>query len=96
MTTLQSPETPAKTETLVAICQQYAVAKLVRTTFDHQLVVSYRKDRPGPGIVKFLELQDVLAAALGSTVDLISAGAPCISWPEYQKAVKDGVVLYQL
>ncbi len=46
MTTLQAPETPAKTETLADLCEQYGVAKLVLTTFDHQPVVFYRDDRP--------------------------------------------------
>lgn len=96
MTTLQAPETPAKTETLADLCDQYGVAKLVLTTFDQQHVVFYRDDRPGPGIMQFLELQAALTAALSQPVELISAGAPCIRWPEYQKAIQDGVILYQL
>lgn len=96
MTTLHAPETPAKTATLANLCEQHGVAKLVLTTLDHQHVVSYRADRPGPGIMQFLELQAALTATRGQPVELISAGAPCIRWPEYQKAIKDGVTLYQL
>ena len=96
MTTLQTPEFPAKTETIAAICLQHHDAKLVATTFHNQHVVYYREDQPGPGIIKFFKLEADLTAALGQEVDLISAGATCISWPEYQKAIKDGNILYQI
>lgn len=96
MTTLQKPEAPAKTETLAAICARYDVAKLVQTTFDHEYIVYYRADRPYASMSRYIQLEWELAALTGQPADLIPAGAPCLNWPEYQKAVKDGTILYQL
>ena len=95
MTAIQEPKFQTERETIADICEQYDVAKLVKTTIPGEYVVYYRKDRPGPGIMKFFGLQDALAAALGQEVELISAGAPCIGWPRYQEAIKKGDVLYQ-
>ena len=95
MTAIEESEVQAERETIADICEQYDVAKLVATTFENQYVVYYRKDRPGPGIMKFFGFQADLAAALGQELELISAGAPCISWPRYQEAIKNGDVLYQ-
>lgn len=95
MTAIQDPKVQNERETIADICERYDVAKLVATTFANQYVVYYRKDRPGPGMSKYFELERAIADATGQPADLISAGAPCISWPKYQKAIKDGTVLYQ-
>lgn len=95
MTTIEEPEVQTERESIADICERYDVAKLVATTFENQYVVYYRKDRPGPGIMKFFGLQAELTDARGQEVELISSGAPCIGWPAYQKAINDGTVLYQ-
>ena len=95
MTAIQEPKVQTERETIADICEQYDVAKLVKTTIPGEYVVYYRKDRPGPGMSKYLELEQEIATATGQPADLISAGAPCISWPRYQEAIKNGDVLYQ-
>lgn len=96
MTTTQTPEISIPAKTLAEVCEQYNVAKLIKTTIPGQYVVFYREDHPGPGMSKYIRLEQSIAAATGEPADLIASGAPCISWPKYQKAVKNGDILYQL
>jgi predicted nucleotidyltransferase len=42
---------------------------------DVDLLVSYRSDRPGPGLTEYFTLRDALAELLGRPVDLVMAGA---------------------
>lgn len=95
MTTIQTLETPSATNAIAEICEQYDVDKLIKTTIPGDYVVFYRKDRPGPGMSKYLQLERSIAEATGQPADLIASGAPCISWPKYQKAINNGIILYQ-
>ena len=47
MIAVQTPEVPTTTDTFAQICEQYDVAKLVKTTIPGNYVVYYRQDRPG-------------------------------------------------
>lgn len=96
MTTIQKPEARTEPETLADICEEYGVAKLVKTAIPDDYVVYYREGGPGPGMSKYIQLEGKISAMVGRQIRLIADGAPCISWPRYQEAVKDGDVLYQV
>lgn len=95
MTTIQLPESRAQADVLAKICESYAVAKLVQTTFDHTYVVYYRKDHPYAPMSQFFGLEAAIGSATSQPAHLISAGAPCVGWPNYQKAIANGTILYQ-
>ena len=95
MTTIQLPESRAPAESLAKICELYDVAKLVLTTFDHTYVVYYREDRPYASMSRFFGLEAAIGRATCQPAHLIAAGAPCISWPNYQEAIANGTILYQ-
>lgn len=94
MTTIQAPEAPDIVNSIADICEEYDVAKLVKTTIPANYVVYYRQDRPGPGMSKYIQLEQAIAATTGEPAELIASGAPCISWPRYQEAIKNGDILY--
>ena len=43
---------------------------------------------------KYIQLEQAIAATTGKPTELIASDAPCVSWPRYQEAIRNGDILY--